>query len=296
MSFTATGTNYAAQYSKELANAYPYYLYFNELRSKENDTRYKVVNGTTIQIPVVTTSGRKQAGNDSIQTAVRNHNNKWETKTLDHHRYWKDLIAPADIIGTNEVVAIGNITRSFNEQQKFPEMDAYLISKIYADYTALGKTASPATLTVENVLEEFDKLYTARREARVPNVGEILYVTPTVNKLIKQAVNRYMNATDSVLSRVVSQIDNVTIKEVPSDLMKTAYLFDEGWEVAPSANQIEMALINPTAIITPEMYSYVGISEPSANSDGKYVYYEESWDDVFILNERVAGVSFCVRK
>lgn len=294
MAFTATGTNYATQYSKELANAYPYFLYFNDIRSKENDTRYKVLNGTTIQVPVVTTSGRKNADNDSIQTASRQHNNKWEPKTLAHHRYWKDLIAPADIIGTNEVVAIGNITRSFNEQQKFPEMDAYLISKLYADYTALGKTAATTTLTVENVLDEFDKLYTARREARVPTVGEILYVTPTVNKLLKQAVKRYMNSTDGVLARAITQLDDVTIKEVPSTLMKTAYDFTEGWEPAGTAKQINMAFINPTAIITPELYAYVGISEPSAHSDGKYVYYEESWDDVFILNERVGGVSFHV--
>lgn len=294
MAFVATGTNYAQQYARELANAYPYHLYFNKLRSKENDTRYKVVNGTTIMIPVVTTSGRKNADNDNVQTATRNHNNKWEPKTLSHHRYWKDLIAPADIVGTNEVVAIGNITRTFNEQQKFPEMDAYLISKLYSDYTAAGKTANKTVLTVDNVLVIFDELYTARREARVPKIGEILYVTPTTNKLLKQAVKRYMNSTDTVLSRAITLLDDVEIEEVPSVLMKTAYDFTEGWEPAASAAQINMAFANPSALITPEIYSYVGLSEPSANTDGKHVYYEESWDDVFILNERIDGISFHV--
>ncbi len=294
MTFVATGTNYAQTYANELANAYPYYLYFHKLRSKANDNRYKVLNGTTIQIPVLTTSGRKNADNDNVQTATRNHNNKWEPKTLSHHRYWKDLIAPADIVGTNEVVAIGNITRTFNEQQKFPEMDAYLASKLYSDYTAAGKTANTTVLTVDNVLTVFDELYTARREARVPKIGELLYVTPTVNKLLKQAVKRYLNSTDSVLSRAITVLDDVEIVEVPSILMKTAYDFTEGWEPAGSAKQINMMLVNPTAVITPELYSYVGLSEPSANTDGKHVYYEESWDDVFILKERIDGVSFNV--
>lgn len=116
--FTATATNYAQQYQKTLANAYPYMLAFNEIRSKENDTRFEFLNATTIQIPIVTTSGRKNANNDAINAATRQHNNRYEAKTLTHHRYWKDLIAPADIRGTNEVLAIGNITRSYNEQQK----------------------------------------------------------------------------------------------------------------------------------------------------------------------------------
>ena len=36
MPFVATGTNYAQTYANELANAYPYYLYFHKLRSKAN--------------------------------------------------------------------------------------------------------------------------------------------------------------------------------------------------------------------------------------------------------------------
>lgn len=292
--FVATGTNYAQSYQKELANAYPYALVFNELRSAPNDSRYEFLNGTTIQIPVVKTSGRKNANNDLIQTATRQHNNTWEPKTLTHHRYWKDLIAPADIRGTNEAVAIGNITRAYNEQQKFPEMDAYLMSKLYSDWTELGKVAETEALTAENVLKIFDRLYEARREARVMKGNEILYVTNHVDSLIKQAVARYASTTDAELSRAIKRIDDVTIKPVPSILMKTSYDFTEGWEAAENAGQINMAFIDPNAVITPEFYSYVGLSEPSAQSDGKYVYYEESWDDVFILNERADGLSFHV--
>ncbi|EQH19567.1 hypothetical protein [Clostridioides difficile] len=49
------------------------------------------------------------------------------------------MVHPADINQTNYVASIGNITKVYNEEQKFPEMDAYCISKIYADWTALGK-------------------------------------------------------------------------------------------------------------------------------------------------------------
>ena len=292
--FVATSTNYAQQYMRELANAYPYSLVFNELRSTENDRRYQFINGTTIKIPTLETSGRKNADNDVVQAATRQHNNAWETKTLTHHRYWKDLIAPSDIQGTNEAVAIGNITRTYNEQQKFPEMDAYFISKVYNDWTELGKTANTTELTEENVLKIFDEMYEARREARVPTENEILYVTNYVDRLIKSAVVRYANSTESVLNRAVRRIDDVKIVPVPSSLMKTSYDFTEGWEPASGAAQINMFFANKSALITPEFYEYVGLAEPTANSDGKYVYYEESWDDVFILNKRADGIAFHV--
>ncbi len=292
--FVATSTNYAQQYMRELANAYPYSLVFNELRSTENDRRYQFINGTTIKIPTLETSGRKNADNDVVHAATRQHNNAWETKTLTHHRYWKDLIAPSDIQGTNEAVAIGNITRTYNEQQKFPEMDAYLISKVYSDWTELGKVANKTELTEENVLKIFDEMYEARREARVPTENEILYVTNYVDRLIKSAIVRYANSTESVLNRAVRRIDDVKIVPVPSTLMKTSYDFTEGWEPASGAAQINMFFANKSSIITPEFYEYVGLAEPTANSDGKYVYYEESWDDVFILNKRADGLAFHV--
>lgn len=296
MNFTATNTNYAEQYQKTLANAYPYLLAFNEIRSKPGDGRYEKVDNVTIKIPVLKTSGRKNADSDSIHAASRQHNNAWETKTLTHHRYWKDLIAPADIRGTNEVVAIGNITRAYNEQQKFPEMDAYLMSKLYADFKALGGKIYEEALTEENVLRVFDEMYEARREAGVFEGKEILYVTSQVNRLIKSAIKRYASTTDGTLSRAITRIDDVTIKPVRSILMKTAYDFTEGWAPAESADQINMAFIDPSAVITPEFYSFVGLGEPTAQTDGKYVYYEESWDDVFILNERKDGISFHVTK
>lgn len=296
MPFVASGTNYAEQYARELATAYPYLLSFNEIRSGAGDVRFEKVDNTTIKIPTLTTSGRKNADNDKIQTPTRQHNNAWETKTLQHHRYWKALVAPADIRGTNEVVAIGNITRVYNEQQKFPEMDAYLMSKLYTDWKALSETPDETALTVANILEVFDKMVEKRREAGVLPNGEILYVTHTVNRLLKEAATRYMSSSDSVLRRAIATLDDVTVKPVRSALMKTAYDFTEGWAPAGTADQINMAFIDKNAVITPEFYAYAGLGNPTPMTDGKYVYYEESWDDAFVLAQRKAGLSFNITK
>ena len=55
MPFVQAPVNYAVDYARELANAYPYLSYFNEIWNGPNSNRYKPVNGKTIMIPSMTT-------------------------------------------------------------------------------------------------------------------------------------------------------------------------------------------------------------------------------------------------
>lgn len=286
--------NYAEQYARALGQAYPYVLHFAALRSAENDSRYKWVDGNTIKIPSLTTTGRVDADRDAIAVAKRNYSNDWESKTLSNHRKWSTLVHPMDVDETNQAASIQNITQTYNETQKFPEMDCYLISKLYAEWVKAGGVADTEALTIENVLMKFDTMMEKMDEARVPKSGRILYVIPAVKTLLKNAkeMTRYIGNGEGAISRAVRSLDDVTIEDVPSDLMKTVYDFTEGAVPGEGAKQIEMLLVHPSAVITPEKYAFARLDEPSAGSEGKYVYYEESYDDVFILNKRKDAIAF----
>lgn len=288
--------NYAQQYSQALAQAYPYVLHFAALRNTENDSRYKWVNGNTIQIPTLATSGRTDGDRDSIETAKRNFSNSWEPKTLGNHRQWSTLVHPLDVDESNQVASIQNITKTFNEEQKFPEMDAYLVSKLYTDWAAAGGKADTTVLTVENVLLTFDAWMEKMDEARVPKSGRILYVRPAIKTMLKNAkeLTRVVQNGDENIRRAVASLDEVKIESVPSVLMKTVYDFTEGWKEGTGAKQINMMLVHPSAVITPEKYAFAQLDPPSAGSNGKYVYFEESYEDVFLLNNRKDAVQFNV--
>ena len=124
---------YATSYGRALEQMFPYRLYFGALYNTPNNGRFRWVNSKTIEIPSISTTGRTNASRDSIGTAQRNYDNDWEQKTLTNQRKWSTLVHPKDIDQTNMVATIANITRVFNEEKKFPEMDAYTISKLYAD-------------------------------------------------------------------------------------------------------------------------------------------------------------------
>lgn len=292
--------NYAEQYGKALAQAFPNVLHFGALYSTPNNSIYKIVDAKTIKIPVITTKGRKAGNRDSISGFTRNHDNDWEVKTLTNHREWETMIHPQDVNQSNMIMSIQNATKVFNESQKFPEMDCYCVSKIHELKNAVDSGSDDNTvLTVDNVLEVVDKFMEQMDEANVLAKGRILYVTPKVNTLIKNAkammrtVN--LNGNTGVIKREISRIDELQIETaVPSKLMKTVYNFDEGAKPGSSAKQINMMMIHPWAVLTPVSYAFAQMEEPSAHSKGKYLYFEESFEDIFILNKRSKAIAFNV--
>lgn len=275
----------------------PNVLNFGELYNVANNQVYKFVDAKTIHIPSISVSGRKNVNRDAIDgTFQRNVDNSFETKTLTFYREWSTSIDPADVLDTNMILTIQNATQVFNETQKFPEKDAYTISKIYADWVAEGKTADTTELTVDNVLLVFDKLMEAMDEALVPSNGRLLYVTPAVKTLLKQAsqigLSRSVQSGANTINRVVDRLDEIKLITVPSFLMKTAYDFTTGFAPSVSAKQVNLFLVHPSAILTPNKYAFVGMEAPAAGTKGDYIYYEKEYADVFILNNRTGAIAF----
>lgn len=299
--------NYATEYSRALSQKFPYVLNFGALYNTPNNGRYRWVNAKTIEIPSISTSGRVNADRDSIAQAARNYDNAWETKTLSNERKWSTLVHPMDVQQTNMVATIANITQVFNEEQKFPEMDAYLASKIFADWKTTrdeeGELRTPDTtvLTKANVLSVFDALMLKMDNERVPANGRILYVTHETYTLLKNAqidanntLGRSIDVTSgpNAIDRRVSRLDEVEIIRVPGILMRSAYNFTKGWAPRAGADQINMFLVHPLAVITPVSYTFSQLDAPSAGSEGKYIYYEESFEDAFILNKKSGAIQY----
>lgn len=292
--------NYAQQYQQALLQEFPYVLYFGALFASRSNDLYEWLNGDTIQIPKLTTQGRVDGDMDTIGTHVRKFDNQWIPLKVTNHRMWDTLLHPRQVQLTNMVATIVNITRVYNEQQKFPEMNAYCVSKLFADYTdpaGAAQTADQTVLDTTNILTTFDKWMNEMDEARVPRAGRIMYVTPATRTLIENAKDIYRNFRvqdgGSAIRRAITQLDDVRIEpNVPSDMMKTVYDFTSGWEVDASAKQINMILVHPDAVITPVHYEFAKLDPPSAGSQGKYIYFEESFEDVFLLPGRHDAIKF----
>ena len=286
--------NYAAQYGRELANAYPYLSYYGDLWNAGESQRFKPLQGKTVYIPSMKTTGAKDVNRDAIDGQfTRNFDLDWEAKTLQMDREWDTLIDPLDMIETNEVATIANVTKTFNELQKIPEQDAYMSSKLAkfaADFGGVVTTTPDAS----NILTLWDNALAYMTDQRVNRDRVRCKVIPQVYKLLKQAtgMTRFIEVTAGIrnVDRNIAKLDGVLIEEIPSDMMKTLYDFSEGFAVDDNATQINMLFYDSMAIAAPIIYDTSMISAPSAQSKGKYLYYERYYYDVFILKQRMAGV------
>lgn len=287
--------NYAAQYGQELANAYPYLSYYGDLWNQGNSRRFRPLRGKTVYIPTMTVTGAHAVNRDSIDGSFsRNFDLNWQACDLQMDREWDTLVDPMDMDETNEVATIANITRTFNEFQKVPEMDAYMAAKLAGFASAFGGVATTSP-DASNILTLWDNALAYMTNQRVNRDRVRCKMIPSVYKLLKEAtgISRFIEVTNGIqaVDRNIAKLDGVLIQEVPEDLMKTAYTFTNGWVIDEAhAAQIKMLFYDPEAIAAPVVYETSMMSAPTAQSKGKYLYYERYYYDVFCLNQRQAGV------
>ena len=291
MPFVRTDVNYAAEYSRALSNAYPYMSYFGAIWGANNSNLYRPGMGKTMYIPSMTVKGSRAVNRDQIDGVFnRNWNNEYTPVTLQMDREWDTLVDPMDIDETNDVATIANITRTFNELQKIPEMDAFLAAKLHSFVT----TPDTTTLTAANILEKWDGYLAAMTDARVNRDRVEAYMTPAIYKLLKEAagITRFVSTDEGYrgIDRNVARLDGVRITEVPSDIMKTAFDFSEGFAPAASARQINLIVVDPLAVAAPVKYETSMMSAPTAQSKGKYLYYERYYYGAFAMPNRAAGI------
>lgn len=253
----------------------------------------KFINAQTIKLPRMTVSGYK----DHSRTPGFNAgtmSNDWEAKKLEHDRDIEFWVDPMDIDETNLTLSVANIQNTFETEQAIPEKDSYRYSKLHTELTTYSGRINTDVITAANFLEAFDTEMAYMDEAGVPEEGRILYVTPTMRKIVKEAegLQRVISVTTpSTINRKVHNLDDVDIKMVPAARMKTKYNFTEGCIAAEDAKQINWILIHTSCVVCRDKYSYIKLFTPGTDSrtaDG-YMYQNRNFGDLFLLEKKVEG-------
>ena len=290
---------YAEQFTQFLAQKYERELCSDALM--HSNPQITFLNAQTIKLPRLTLSGYK----DHTRTAgfnAGNIANDWEPKKLAHDRDIEFFVDPMDIDETNLALAVANIQNTFENEQAIPEKDCYNFSKLHTELTNFhGRIDSTTVLTAQNILAVFDEEMSKMDDAGVPVDGRILYVTPAVNKLLKEAdgIQRVITVNGAnAVNRNVHSLDDVTIKMVQSGRMKTKYNFTDGCVAAADADQINFILVHPSCVVARDKYAYISLFTPGTDSrtaDG-YLYQNRNYWDLFLIERKVAGCAMHVTK
>lgn len=288
--------NYAERFERQIQQQFA-----RELTSSALDTnkQYSFIDAQTIKVPTITLTGYK----DHLRDGTKNRgtvNNTYQAMTLTHDRDIEFFVDEMDVDETNQVLSAANITAVFNQEHAIPELDAYRYSKLYSEYVALGETPDTTVLTEHNILSVFDEMMEEMDEASVPQSGRVLYVTPKIYTMIKNAeqIQRVLDVTGGTVNvnRNVRSLDEVSIVTVPSDRMKTLYDFSEGFVPGNGAKQIRMILVHPSSVLAPVKVADVYLWNKGETPDSAfgYLYQNRMYTDLFIINAKIGGVKMNV--
>lgn len=282
--------NYASKFEQTIENKYRQGACSGALGT--SPARW--AGNKTVMIPRLDVGGYKEhdrAGGWNRQAIE----NTWEPKALTHDRNVEFYVDVMDVDETNQVLSAANVTRNFMEEQAIPEVDSYRFSKLYHEYkTVFGQTPVTDALSAAVVLEIFDELMRKADEAEVPREGRMLYVTPTVEKMLKEApqVTRSISAAQAGgIDRRVRSLDEITLRSVPSSRMLTAYNFTDGVAPGTGAGQINLILLHPSAVLSPIKHSAIFLHAPGDHTQGDgWLYQNRMYMDLFLLERKVNGV------
>lgn len=287
--------DYAETFERELQKKYSRELTSYALT--QSNQNIKFINAQTIKVPTLSVSGYK----DHTRGGAYNRGtiaNGWIPMKLEFDRDIEFAVDPMDIDETNLVVEMANIQNTFEEEQAIPEKDCYRYSKLRAEaaaHTADGAKIDTTELDKSNILEYFDEQMARMDDESVPQEGRLMYITSTVNKLLKEAEGLTRTISVSApasINRNVHSIDDVQKIIVPSARLKTAYDFTEGAVPAESAKQINMILVHPTCVISRDKYSYIKLFTPGTDSRtaDNYIYQNRYYSDTFIVEKKAPGL------
>lgn len=281
--------NYAEKFSPQLRELYGQESTCDALYHSNSDIN--VVGAKEIHIPVLSVSGYKDHNRNVLSFNGGTYTNDYETKTLDHDRDIEFAVDPMDVDETDEILSLANIHNRFERTQAIPERDAYTYSKLYAEAERVGAEIKTTTLTVENILTDFDTNLEILEDKGVPLDRLILFCTPTYKKLLKNAegIQRTLDIKNGGgIDRRVHSVDDISnIVTVPSARFKTLYDFTDGWKAGVGAKQINYILIDPEAQVSRDKCSYIHFFTPGSDSRtaDKYLYQNRKYNGTFAIDQ-----------
>jgi hypothetical protein len=292
MSDPVNNFSYATRFEEMLAQKYSKELASSDL----TDQGVSFVGAKSVKIPNAIMGGYKPHDRDGgfgRGSVTLSHT----LKELEYDRSVEFFVDAMDVDETNQAATAAKLTNVFLEEQAIPELDAYRFSTLHTRYVAADGRPDSTALTARNVLLKFDQFMEEMDEAGAPADGRILYVTPRVNSLIKNAVGIYrtfgVQSGAGAVDRAVASLDNVKIVSVPAGRMRTAYNFSDGF--TPEGDQINMILLHPSAVIAVQKHSAIYLWPAGSHQRGDgWLYQNRRYGDLFIFNEKKDGIKMNV--
>ena len=204
----------------------------------------------------------------------------WEAFTLTQDRGTEFSVDAMDDEETLNMT-FGNASSEFIRRSVVPQVDAYRFAAL-AKAEGVG-TAAAALTTGDAAIKAINVAMTAMDEAEVPTEGRILYITPTLKRLIDEL--------DSYKSKkCLEGISKIVI--VPqSRFYSDVTINDAGFAKAEGAANLNFIIVDPKAAFAVAKHKKLRVFDPDTNQKrDDYLFQYRLYHDAFVYPQKAAGI------
>lgn len=219
----------------------------------------------------------------------------WEPYTIEQDRGRSFMV---DAMDNDETLgmAFGTLVGEFERTQVIPELDAYRFAK-YASGAAVSQIVTETLSAGAATLASIDTATAALDDAEVPYEGRILFVNPSVYKLIKSGVTRMVMNGERDVDYNVEMFNDMRLITVPTGRFNTAVTLNAPTTSAAaggytaSGDAINYMIVHHSAILQVVKHAVPRIFSPEVNQEAdawKFDY--RVYHDCFIEAQKTNGI------
>lgn len=204
----------------------------------------------------------------------------WESFTLTQDRGTEFSVDAMDDEETLNMT-FGNASSEFIRRSVVPQVDAY---RFAAMAKAEGVTeASAAITTGDAAIKAINVAMTTMDEAEVPTEGRILYITPTLKRLIDELDNYKSKKCFEDISKVVIVPQTRFYSDVTID--------NNGFAKGADAKNLNFILLDPKAAFAVAKHKKLRVFDPDTNQKrDDYLFQYRLYHDMFVYPQKAAGI------
>lgn len=213
----------------------------------------------------------------------------WETVKFNYER---GRMFQIDVMDDEETqnIAFGRLAGEFIRTKVVPELDAFRFST-YAGITGISTVAGAVLSTGDEVIKALSTAMAQMDEDEVPQENRILYITPTLYRLVQDMDSYKSKEVLSGFAQVIT---------VPQSRFYTAIKLQDGTTSGETAGgfakatggvNINFMIIEKSALLQYTKHAVPKIISPEANQDAdayKYGYRNYGLADVY--ENKVSGI------
>lgn len=254
-----------------------------------------VNGGKSFTLTTISTSGfQPHTRNKGFNAGTASNDKK--VYTMGQDRDVEFYIDSQDVDETNQDLAVGNISKTFIEENAQPEIDAYR----FATMVKGAGTTVTETLTVDNVYTQLKSALLPVRKYGAQNIvgfvsSEVMDALERSKEFTRSITNQNVGTT-ALESRITS-LDGVQLIEVwDADRFKTAYDFSNGFKPTAAANDINFVFVAKQAVIPIVKENAIYLFAPGQVGQGDgYLYQNRLYHDFFIKDKQKIGISASIK-